>query len=83
MELSFVDAKDFVKEGQPVLTVRQPYALFLVNGSKEYEFRSTDLPRKYFFNEWILIHAGAQLKKRACRSERGILQLPSAAGQRE
>ena len=63
MELTFADAKDFVKVGQPVLTVRQPYALFLVNGSKEYEFRSTGLPRKYFFNEWILIHAGTQLKK--------------------
>ena len=58
--IKFADAKDFIKDGCPVLTVRQPYALFLVNGAKEYEFRSKDLPRKYI-NQWILI--GKQIKK--------------------
>ena len=42
-----------------VLTVRQPWASLIVNGYKEYEFRS----RKINYRGKILIHAGLNMDK--------------------
>lgn len=40
----------------PVLSVHQPYALMLVKGKKEFEYRSWKLPEKYV-GKRIFIHA--------------------------
>lgn len=40
----------------PVLSVHQPYALMLVSGKKEFEYRSWKLPEKYV-GQRIFIHA--------------------------
>lgn len=45
-----------------VLTIMQPYASMIVQGVKEYEFRSYPLP-EHFIGEPILIHAGARILK--------------------
>lgn len=41
------------------LTVRQPYALMLVTGNKDFEFRSWPLPEKHWHKP-IRIHASAK-----------------------
>ena len=45
----------------PVLSVHQPYALMLVEGKKEFEYRTWKLPQKYV-GQRIFIHAGKTLE---------------------
>ena len=59
---------DFFGEGAlcNALTVRQPYALMLVNGTKKFEYRSWELPWQLCDVEKsipVFIHAGKQVKK--------------------